>query len=860
MSQLFSSDKVTTRIPSVIPDVTVQTTPSSGGTIGIVSIVGEAAGGAPFGEENIEENFFTVDQIDRIQAKYESGPIVDAARALSAPANDVNIPGSVSRIYVVKTNSSLQAALNILTAAPSSYGDYEALNHGIKGNQIAVTSIDVQAETSPRITGTDLSFGPATAATATLDLTTDIILTSVAVGEARNTETFTLQVLAAAANPTDTILADFTGTAAAIICTITPNDGSNNGATPVDLTTAELAELINTGAVAGKTVTITDASTLRALQTATGGDATVLADAGEGDGEVATFAGGDDSDGAAFDSLAFGVRLNGGAVTSITTSASENDHDTIAELAAEISAQLPSGMTSVAVGNGLQFIVDTDADPNSKGWGKAFELIDSSPAGDLATLGHAEGLTSSSTEVQNETTVTRTSTGTNESFIAGGDIGLNVGYDGTTATFSISALGVLTTTVVGGSGASQSINLSEFSTISELADFINSLPGYTSSAGSTASQLAASSLDQVTTVGIAVTNPALRAGRIKFDAFDYSRRANESTVVSFTSAADVGIPAQFAAASAKQFLSGGIKGATTAAAATAGIDELEKIKTNFVVPLFSRDATNDITDELTDAASTYSIDAIHAATRSHILRMSTIKLRRFRNGFVAIDDTFTASKDAARALASHRMTLAFQKTKGLDSQSQIATFGAWHTATIAAGMTAAGLQRSITHKFANVSGFVDPSGFASGSLGDQESALEAGLLIMDQDSGAFRFVSDQTSYSFDNNFFFNSGQAVYTADILADDLANALDRAFVGGSTADITAQSVVTFVQAKMNEYLRRRLISTSDDAVAGFKGLRVTLNGPVLEVSVEVKLSTTIFFVPLNIEISQVTQSAEG
>ena len=117
-----------------------------------------------------------------------------------------------------------------------------------------------------------------------------VILTSVALGEQRNGTTFTLQVAAAAANPTDTVLAVFTGTAAAIICTITPNDGTNNTATPVDLTTEELAELITSGAVVGKTVTITDASSLRAKQTATGGDSTPLADAGEGDGEVATFA------------------------------------------------------------------------------------------------------------------------------------------------------------------------------------------------------------------------------------------------------------------------------------------------------------------------------------------------------------------------------------------------------------------------------------------------------------------------------------------------------------------------------------------------------------------------------------------
>lgn len=132
----------------------------------------------------------------------------------------------------------------------------------------------------------------AVAATATLNLTADITLTSAAAGAARNTNTLTIQVEAPAANPTDTILADVTGAAAAIVITITPNDGTNNGATPVDLTTAELAELINNGSVVGKNVTVTDASTLLDDQTASGGDATALADAGEGDGVVATFSGG----------------------------------------------------------------------------------------------------------------------------------------------------------------------------------------------------------------------------------------------------------------------------------------------------------------------------------------------------------------------------------------------------------------------------------------------------------------------------------------------------------------------------------------------------------------------------------------
>lgn len=141
----------------------------------------------------------------------------------------------------------------------------------------------------------EVSYGvtpAAVAATAVLDLTADITLTSVKKGAGRNTKTFTLQVAPAAANPTNTILAAFTGTESAIVCTITPNDGTNNGSVAVNLTTAQLRELISTGAVVGKTVTITDASSLRVLQTATGGGATNLADGGEGDGVVATFSGG----------------------------------------------------------------------------------------------------------------------------------------------------------------------------------------------------------------------------------------------------------------------------------------------------------------------------------------------------------------------------------------------------------------------------------------------------------------------------------------------------------------------------------------------------------------------------------------
>lgn len=133
------------------------------------------------------------------------------------------------------------------------------------------------------------------AAFGSLATTTPIVVTAATSGIAANGATITIAVNAAAANPTDTVLAVVTGTSAAILITITPNDGTNNGATPVPLTTAELRELIATGTVGAKTVTLTDAGSLLDEITATGGGADNLAAAGEGDGEVATLAGGVDA-------------------------------------------------------------------------------------------------------------------------------------------------------------------------------------------------------------------------------------------------------------------------------------------------------------------------------------------------------------------------------------------------------------------------------------------------------------------------------------------------------------------------------------------------------------------------------------
>jgi len=157
-----------------------------------------------------------------------------------------------------------------------------------------VPRINTLANGSVRISTSDLGTAAIAPSDTSSGLTTAATVSSRTVGTLRNGDTVTITVNAAAANPTDTIIAAVTGDIDAVAIAITPNDGTNNGATPVNLTTAELVELITTNAVSGKTVTLTDTNDLLEDLRATGGGAENLANGGEGDGEVFTLANGAD--------------------------------------------------------------------------------------------------------------------------------------------------------------------------------------------------------------------------------------------------------------------------------------------------------------------------------------------------------------------------------------------------------------------------------------------------------------------------------------------------------------------------------------------------------------------------------------
>jgi hypothetical protein len=548
--------------------------------------------------------------------------------------------------------------------------------------------------------------------------------------------------------------------------------------------------------------------------------------------------------------------LNGGAEVVVDSfTGVPTDYDTIGEVINLLDTDLPAGMSCVAgtAPNSIKILIDPDAVAYQKGWGKSFELIEITPGG-LAALGLQEGLVVSSVEPKAQIDIKRADINLNESFSAAAEVALALGYQGTTATVTITST-TLSTTVTGGSGANLTLQLSQFSTIKELADFIASQPGYSAQALVGSTSLPVSALDKVTAVGICSTGAGRKSGRIKKSVHNVKKAVNASQAVEITVTANAGLPAETASA---VFLTGGAKGATLAANIVSAIEKLEGIDVNFIVPLFSRDSAQDILDGKTESGSSYTISAINAAVKNHCLKMSTAKNKKSRTAYLSIWGSYSAAKAEASSLSHYRMSLAFQKVSQVNAQGEIETFLPWMAAVNAAGMQAAGFYRSILNKFANVVSYIDPAGYDSNNLDDQEDALLAGLLPLTKDVAGNKWLSDQTTYILDKNFVYNSSQLVYVSDLLSLDLTASLQRAFVGKSLADVDAGTVSGFIVSKADSYKKQKLIAASSDAPAGFKNLKVSIKGAVTEVAIEFKPSGSIYFIPVTITLSQISSEA--
>jgi hypothetical protein len=832
MAQSFVTDAGVLIIPGAYPTVKVQNGASGLSTTGVIFLVGEADGGPDFTKEaDLTLNSYGPDQVADVVAKYKSGPLVDAMKAAAQPANDPDIVGAPSLFYIIKTNPSTKASSGLTKFAGGSYSTLADKGYGQLGNLIYF-EVDETSETSPGTNG--YTYIGAVATTH--------------VGFRVNGGAQQLVAVGAAALPSDFV------TDCSSLVGITVDGGANRSVLTVSGTLA-------VGSITGNQATFTR-SIAWAAQPRIGDTLVIPTGSVISDSELSN------------NNVGHYVVI--GATTNTVTAIKLSDAGRSGAVTGVITAPHSFAATSVAAVTDLEvfgpvFIEESGAQIDGiarnleineviSGMDEAFSNTayvfgTTTPVSWISKTG-TPALLRAANERSIVLKVNRQLDNVQESFSVGGKVALGLGYAGTSCGVVVGPTTMVLTPVGGDSdGQTITILLKHYPTVADLVAYLGTLAGFSAAvATTTLGQFSPLGLDEGTFTCASTTgNNTLL---LKNDAVSFYNLVTQNSALTTLSAIAVaGLPA----AQTTTFLTGGALGATSDATYDSAIDALESLKGNFVVPLFSRDATSDIADDLTDSESSYTIANIQAYAKTHCLKMSTLKRRRNRQAFLSQRDTFANDENAAAILASARCSLAFQDQKVVGSNGIIQA-QPYMGAALAAGMQAAGFYRAIVNKGINCNGVLQAAGdWKDSSDTDMEKALLAGLLpARKNDDGGFTWVSDQTTYSKDNNFVYNSIQAVYVTDIIALTCAQRMEKAFVGQSVADVSAALALAALEAIMADFLRLKLIAVSDDAPKGFKNATIKISGTTMVVNVEIKLAGAIYFIPINFLVSQVTQVA--
>jgi len=579
--------------------------------------------------------------------------------------------------------------------------------------------------------------------------------------------------------------------------------------------------------------------------------------------------------GTAFDESAmagtesFTLNTNGGAPNTFTLSGIPANNAALAAdlaLAGNWSAGLPAGMTITVGGvdTASTVTITQTASPtaNQNGYGRSFEI-----SGATAS---AFGLTASfevpNIEPSATITVEQKRDGTSESEEVGGNVIFTIGHDGTgdptDAKVSITDDKI---ELKEGGAVVYTFLKDSFPVLTDLVAEINlaTYAGWSASiTDAIYNQLSPNSLDQVTNIG-ALSASGEEPARLKKDADDVAAFFELSSTADIISQSNTGLPN----AITETPLAGGARGATTPADIVAGLEKFQKFHVNSVLPLFSRNATDDIADSLTDSGSTYTIAGIHQAIKTHLSLMKTTKKRSERQGYLSYKASFADSKSQAGVMADGRIQMAIQDTRNIDSQGTIKWFQPWALSCLLAGARGgAPIGEPLTFKFLNCSGIrhtAQPMSTAEEDIVTDfdpdlqtDEAIQAGITFMEApQSGGFRVVVDNTTYGRDGNFVFNRANVLYAADIVAFNFRNTMESVFVGRKNT-VSVADVEGVASSILSTFLAQGVTVSTTDAPLGFKNLVVRIEGNTIFIEVTIKIVEGIDFVLADITIQRATQ----
>jgi len=616
------------------------------------------------------------------------------------------------------------------------------------------------------------------------------------------------------------------------------------------------------GVVNGDMVALSGAVTIAGATTVNGQSVTVGGSFAEGD--------------------TFTMRVEGGVVNTFTMPASVSSQ--VSLLAAlnnssNWSPALPSGLSFTTSGTDATAIVSIALAPLSTdetlGYGRTFELVSGSPDL-LAALNMTPGLYVAQEQEAIRLLVQRALTNqTEDTNNSGGDIGgtiyMEVGYQGVSATMSI-GINTLTTTVVGGSGHSLTLTLANFTTINDLAAYINAQPGYTANVPSGVNGgLNPNILDKVTIMGIASTGAGLTPGEVKADYYTVYAYvlANSSLITVANSSTGLGLPE----ATSTTFLSGAIAGASASSNFTAGLSALESIDdVDIIVPLVSQDATNDITENpsYTDPGSTYTVSSILAATNAHCNLMSNTANRKERVCYLGFRGTLPACETQALSLNSAFCSMLIQDVEVVNVQGNLQFMQPHIAASLAAGMQAgANIGQPTTKKDIQATAIrhVGQAGvkLSPANLFDPKTdlniAIANGIFPLNNPStGGIQIVVQNSTYSIDSNFVYNRPSVFSAMNYISKVVRQQLESMFVGTQNLGVkTQKSMEAEMMSIMADFLRSNIIVGDDSNNGlGWKSLSVRISGDAVFMDITVTPVQGIDFILVNLNFDNIRVSA--
>ena len=564
------------------------------------------------------------------------------------------------------------------------------------------------------------------------------------------------------------------------------------------------------------------------------------------------------------------LRVNGGIANTFTMPGLvESKVELLAALngAGNWSGGFPTGLVFSASGSdaAATLTIAMNVDGN-------FELISGSLLGSGAgTFNMSAGLFSPETPAQTLITISNYNLNVTESSTIGGTVVLELGRygaDGVNPTVSVTSTML---TLKNNSAVEYNIPLANFNSIAQMVLFINSSTAglWSAAVGSTVlGQQSPSIMDQVTNVPAASSSSTNFPVQITNNASQVAAFFAQSANVSLTQTAGqgvVGLPP----ASAETYLSGGSLGGTSSADITNALTQFTKVRVNSVVPLFSRDATADIADGLTDPSSSYTLAGIAQAVKTHLSLMATTKEKSERQGYLSDHDSYANCVALAATMADARIQLVIQDIFQANAAGVIQWFQPWAGACLLAGARGGSpVGNPMTFKYFNMSGIrqtgqpmTTPAqniviGFDPATGYDQ--AIQSGITFWEApQTGGFRLVVDNTTYGKDGNWVYNRANVLYAADVLAYDFRSQMENIYIGLKNT-VTASEIASTASAILNTYLAQGITVSTADAKSGFKQLVVQINGNTVNISVTVKLVEGLDFVLSTITLQRVSQTS--